>query len=406
MQFTNPFFLWALTGLTIPIGIHLLSRKEGKVIRLGSIRHVQETSTQQFRGIRLNEKLLLILRCLLIILFTLIISGLHWNDSNKKNWLVVEKGLEVDPVLKPMLDSLINEGYELHLLKDGFPIKANDDSTANKVNYWSLIEKLQSKNLGSVIVFAQNRAENFKGLRSSLPENIRWISQPSDEMNYTLETLRLKNDSVFRRVGHTNVDATFFTTEKVVGLPIETNVETMDTIHITMASDSKYENDLKMIKAALAAIRKSFPVILKVNEIKTTDRMPAISYGWLVWLSDKKFPEGDFKILYTLPDLASHELFLQEKPDQWTIARRLNEEVALNENLTLNLASLLIAKEKLQDRANSNDRRMISDSIVWGAVQRESIKAGIDAQPANPYLILLLLALLIAERSVAYKRNQ
>ena len=66
MQFAQPIFLWALAGLSVPIAIHLLSKKEGKVIRLGSLRHVREKSTQQFKSIRLNEWLLLALRCLIV----------------------------------------------------------------------------------------------------------------------------------------------------------------------------------------------------------------------------------------------------------------------------------------------------------------------------------------------------
>ena len=93
MHFTNPLFLWALSGLAIPLGIHLLSKKEGKVIRMGSLRHLQETSTQQFRGIRLNEILLLVLRCLLIILFVFILSGLQLNSLKKTKWVVMENGL-------------------------------------------------------------------------------------------------------------------------------------------------------------------------------------------------------------------------------------------------------------------------------------------------------------------------
>jgi len=74
MQFKQPILLWALAGLIVPLAIHLLSRKEGQVIRLGSLRHLRETSTQQFRGIKLNEILLLALRSLLVILFVLLIN--------------------------------------------------------------------------------------------------------------------------------------------------------------------------------------------------------------------------------------------------------------------------------------------------------------------------------------------
>jgi hypothetical protein len=76
IQFAQPIFLWALTALAVPIGIHLLSRKEGKVVKMGSLRHLRETSTKQFKGIKLNELLLLALRCLLIILFVSLLAGL------------------------------------------------------------------------------------------------------------------------------------------------------------------------------------------------------------------------------------------------------------------------------------------------------------------------------------------
>src|SRR3990170_3028711 len=112
MQFTNPIWLWALTGLLIPIGIHLLSRTEGKIIKIGSIRHLEATSTKRFKSIRLNELILLTLRCLLIIAFALLLSGLHLPGVEKKSkWLYVEKGLLHDPEFSFVIDSLRENGF-------------------------------------------------------------------------------------------------------------------------------------------------------------------------------------------------------------------------------------------------------------------------------------------------------
>src|SRR4051812_18737531 len=106
MTVANPIFLWCLAGLAIPLTIHLLSRKEGKIVKLGSIRHVQESSTRQFRGIRLNEILLLVLRSALIVVFTLILSGLLFPGARSTKWVVVEKGLEAQPRVTAAIDSL------------------------------------------------------------------------------------------------------------------------------------------------------------------------------------------------------------------------------------------------------------------------------------------------------------
>ncbi len=404
MQFANPIFLWALTGLSIPIGIHLLSRQEGKVIRLGSLRHVQETSTQQFRGIRLNEILLLVLRCLLIVLFTFIISGLHWNNFSKQKWLLIEKGLEKEPRLLPILDSLMEEGYEARLLIEDFPLLEDRDSISSPVNYWSLIEELTSKNLSDVIVFAQNRADNFNGLRSKLPANVRWISQPLLPFDYTLQVLQIKGDSISVREGHTSSEATHYTTKAVSRSAGITKIESLNTLSITLVRDEKYAYDLKIMEAALNAINKSLPVELKVTESSSFDN----SSDWCIWFSDNDLPKvHSSKILQIKSANNSHELITPLNASHWIISKRLNEEVALQENLTLKLASLLLPKAELEKKAEANDRRMISDSLAWAATQGDS-KALASTLPdsANPYLILLFLVLLFVERSVAYKRNQ
>src|SRR5882672_1850538 len=113
-MFNNPLYLFALAGLTIPVAIHLLSRKEGKIIKLGSIRHVTETSTQQFKGIKLNEILLLLLRSSMIVVLSLLLSGLQCTSTTTSKWALVETGLEKIQPLAVMLDSLANAGYELH----------------------------------------------------------------------------------------------------------------------------------------------------------------------------------------------------------------------------------------------------------------------------------------------------
>lgn len=404
MQLANPIFLWALTGLSIPIGIHLLSRKEGKVIRLGSLRHVHETSTQQFRGIRLNEILLLVIRCLLIILFTLILSGLNWNSIGETRWVLIEKGLESQPPLITMLDSLKEEGYEVRVLTEDFPLVEESDSISSVANYWELIEQLSSRNLSDVIVFAQNRSDHFKGVRSTLPDNVRWISQPLPVFDYTLEAVQIKGDSISVREGHTSSEATYFTTKTVSRSTEITEAQSPDTVSITLVSDKKYRYDLKIIEAALRAINKSFPVELKVTESTSFDT----SSDWRIWFSDNDLPKfHNSKILQIKLSNQSDELIAPLKANHWIISRRLNEEVALQENLTLKLASLLLPKVELEKKAKANDRRMVSDSVAWAATSGD-FKTVVSALPnsANHYLIVLLMVLLLVERMVAYKRNQ
>ena len=107
MQLANPIWLWGLSGMLIPIGIHLLSRKEGRVIRIGSVRHLEDTISKQFKSIRLNEFILLGLRCLLIIILVLFLAGLDLNITGKNGkWLLIEGGLDKDNEFSSLIDSL------------------------------------------------------------------------------------------------------------------------------------------------------------------------------------------------------------------------------------------------------------------------------------------------------------
>jgi len=202
-MFNNPLYLFALAGLTIPVAIHLLSRKEGKVIKLGSVRHVVETSTQQFKGIKLNEIILLMLRCAMIIVFSLLLSGLQCSNPGKEKWAIVEKGLERLPNLNSVMDSLEKNGYSLHLLANGFPNLKDSNASNTGINYWQLVEELKQKNLSEAIVLSKNNINYFKGMRTTLPENVRWINQPSPPADFPVRAVRFSRDSVFLLTGHT-----------------------------------------------------------------------------------------------------------------------------------------------------------------------------------------------------------
>ena len=98
MQFVNAIWLWGLTGLIIPIGIHLLSRKQGKVIRFGSIRHLDETSTRHFRAISLTT-----CRLTAILFIFLLVLLLAESSTTRKNTNAATKEDWNDPKYAPRL---------------------------------------------------------------------------------------------------------------------------------------------------------------------------------------------------------------------------------------------------------------------------------------------------------------
>src|SRR3989339_1824923 len=74
MSFLNPLFLIGISIVSIPIIIHLLSRKKPKKIDFSYLKFIEIASRRAIKKFRLRQYLLLLIRCLIIILFSLIFA--------------------------------------------------------------------------------------------------------------------------------------------------------------------------------------------------------------------------------------------------------------------------------------------------------------------------------------------
>lgn len=406
MTIANPILLWTLGGLAIPIAIHLLSRKEGRVLKLGSLRHVQETSTQQFRGIRLNEVPLLLLRCILLGLFCFIVAGFFFPGARETKWVVVEKGLDRQPRIRVMLDSLIADGYEPHWLTRGLPDLGDSVSVFQHVNYRELVIKLEERNISSIIVFASNSPSSFSGVNLPIAGNIRWISQPRGTTDYTLESIRVSKDSVVNRMAHSEASVTTYTWSPglVIDRPFPPPVVVAGpVINVGLVADRQYDRDRKIIKAALLAMQGMLPFRIAIEE----DPTKAMGADWRVWLSDSQPPSE--KVIRLSP---SHEpdLLVKTAPSTWILTKRLNEHVAIESNLSVSLAEIIIPdRNELEGVASEHDRRLLSDSLAWSSNETNtdrSNQAGIATNSSEPFLLIAFLIVLMSERLLAYRRKQ
>jgi hypothetical protein len=424
IQLTNPTWLWGLIGLFIPIGIHLLSRKEGRTIYIGSIRHLRESDSAQFSSIRLNEILLLLIRCLLLTLVTLFLAGFKIttiNDENKK-WLVVEPGIQNDESLKPLFDSLHKQQYELHYLTGNFPASINSN-TKPPLDYWALVEDLKSKSIKNIIVITYNYATRFKGKRISASENIHWILREPTSEEFLADAVVTPKDSVSVRFGFSTSVRTKFETKSVhkpdlTQLPsVDSIIRKQDSIHVTIFNDAEFNYDRKVVVASLRAIQSIAPDRI-VFTSKSIEQFNSAITGWIVWLSKKKpaFARGTNSIGYApcqgeadgLIEPAQKAQFhcADRKSFKWVITKHLNEELAIKENFTLALASIILHNEN--DTLRAHDKRVLPEQLSWASAE-DILSATTSFSPNdawNKYLVILMLLMLTGERWLAHHRNQ
>jgi hypothetical protein len=417
MQFSNPIFLWGLLGLSIPIGIHLLSRREGKTIKIGSIRHLKDTETKQFKSIRLNEVLLLVLRCLVITALIFFLSGIHFSYSTKKeNWLLIEKGLEEDQQFQALIDSLEKTGFKIKSLSSGFPDVSDKSQVLEKVNYWELVEDLKSQPLENVIILSFNYLKWFNGKRPPLPDNVRWISKDTAPVDFTLYTRKTSKDSFLLRTGASSSEAMRFSTAIRRISDRERYIDTVaieppDTVSVTIVSDSSFSYDKLMILTGLKVLEEKSKIVFQI-ESTTPDAFHGKNQDWIFWITSTTLSQPlQTNLIQFREDRYSDALFRldtqQNGHSLWLLTKRLNEEIALEQNLALELGLVLLHRKDYSNKGMDFDRRVLPEQLSW-ANEKTSIKTKdiTSTSVSEEIMAGILIALLLIERLVAFKRNQ
>ena len=74
MSFLAPFWLFAASAILIPIAIHLWNKRQGKTVKVGSLRWLEASASNRWSSIRLSNFWLLVLRCLILILLAVALA--------------------------------------------------------------------------------------------------------------------------------------------------------------------------------------------------------------------------------------------------------------------------------------------------------------------------------------------
>jgi hypothetical protein len=337
------------------------------------------------------------LRSLLIILIVFLLSGLHWSStSGDTKWMLVEKGFEADNQVVQMIDSLEKEGYEIRAFEKDFPL-LNDSIIVRPGNYWELIEDLTQRSIGSIVIVSASRAEAFRGMSVPLPGNIKWISKelPAKEVMLFAEPSGDGN-SWIRKGKFTSQLSEFATSIERSSTPSDS----VKTLSVNIVASKGFEYDARILTAALKAVDESVPSKINMKVVES----PSPNSDWKIILSDQRAVEAGNVIHFK--KVNSDRLLVQEKSNQWILTKRLTPDNAIDGQLALQLASILFPQKEAWRKASANDIRMVDDRMVSeesGSSPDENKLAKADTAPL--WAILLLLTL-IAERSIAWRKQQ
>ncbi|MBL4665668.1 MAG: VWA domain-containing protein, partial [Nitrospinaceae bacterium] len=164
LNFSSPFFLFGLMGMSIPILIHLLTRRQQKHVRFSAVYLLSQSQKRSIKKSNPNRLLLLLLRCMGIALLSLALAGPFFSfgdseafrsnapssyvfivdDSFSMRSRIKEKTL-FESAIRFLSNLLTNipEGSEFSLVLASHPARTDQDWIGQKNSFEKLIHGLQ-----------------------------------------------------------------------------------------------------------------------------------------------------------------------------------------------------------------------------------------------------------------------
>ena len=241
----NPAALLALTGLLVPVVIHLWNRRPGREVAVGSLRWLAAGANRRLRNLKPEQLWLLLLRAALLAVLALAAAGPGWRTALPTSRGVVllsaeAAGLPALAGLSATIDSLRRRGYALRWLAAGFPrvpgrvwqqIKAGPtaaaDSTVAAATVdsrgqefaWAGVQQAGAAFPGQPLLVVTSAAlRNFEGSHAPLPAAVRWQLLPDTTTTAWLQAAAIRGqrgDSLRLLVGRSNAGLTTFRTQAI-----------------------------------------------------------------------------------------------------------------------------------------------------------------------------------------------
>lgn len=434
MFFLNPTYLWALLGLAIPLAIHLWNKREGKTIKIGSIRLLRESDPKQTSNLRLNELLLLLLRMLIITVLVIILAEpqLKSDNTGTKLTYLIEPSLLSYEEITSLLDTLnLNSETQLRLLQPGFPQYDREQQVTDSEtpNYWQLAKEMENLATDSVVVFTNAFAAGVKGKRPQVRKDINWvvldpgepvrqviaahrkddqvelISMLSDHQNLQFEKEQVEVNSAQVKITSKNDSVEVSANSGDIRLPLKD----LNPLRVLIVQNDSLQQELRYLQASYKAIAAYLERPVELQVVKA-DSIPQDPEGFhtVIHLNAAAEVQTSAPNLIFQPNELANDLIAQGADDnQYYLTSRLNAENIVDEHLPEKLLAMLELDKDLQKEINRYDRRVVAQEelqpVVTGGVSGKKL---LETTGFLKYLWMLLLALLLAERGLAKFRKQ
>lgn len=412
-------FLIGLLGLAIPILIHLWNTKDSKVIKVGSIRFLQESDSVKVNRIHFSDIPLMLLRLLILLVLVLLLADMRFEFFKAHRadvkWVLVDPAVASQPQILDTLEILADNGWQSRYLVPHFPLLADGLDSSYAVNIWSLLKALDisPEAPDSLIALSTFNWSSYYGIRPQLAMPVAWLEVPmlnsnpypalaldrtdslliyvavNDGVNLKLEP----NALPYEVVGDAPVQSVKFNTSQT----IELNVLPIDTTKININGNPEsvtYQN----LVAALNAVQTLSGQPMKIDDYSDPD---------VVFNLGKSDQKGNDRTFNYSPEALRSEMLVPDmhQLNTYLITKPLEIDQLMAYDFVQNLFPII---------TTSYDKEVIQNSHMSLPVNaiRPAQKTYADSGSAPELasfqipLWILLMFLIGAERVLAHRRKQ
>ncbi|GHB54120.1 BatA domain-containing protein [Persicitalea jodogahamensis] len=396
MQFLQPALLWGTLAIAIPIALHFWHQKKGKVIAWAATRFLFEKNQQSRRGLRLDQLLLLALRCLVVLTLVFLLSEPLFNSKSGAGTLQKIHLVQPDDFVvnnyRFELEKARRDGEEMYWLTPTTPAADELKVPLAERSAWNTV--LLQKSLNQI---AREGAELHLYIKNErLPNPLPFIQTPAkfrlhavvDTLGKSIRNYRLVTDNQKLYVNASNRLATD-SDDPAVTFAAQPIAE--GTLRATI--DLKNPLERKTAAAALRAFGEVYNLEIEVAE---KENMARPSY---VVVTETKPAAPQPATLY----LVTNQAGMSAYPNVVYFPEKLTPQ-----------ASSLVADgqlpkwlgEQLLDHWKIKGNPTPMSAAEWQTLFTPATRmAGNFSASTQQIIFILLLILVILERIVALTRN-
>lgn len=397
MELLNPLMLWGTLAIAVPIVIHFWHQKKGKVIYWAATNWLIEKNLQQSRGIRLDNILLLLLRCLLLLLLCFLLSKPFLNtfgnhQADKKVHLVQAKAF-VTENYKFELQEALKKGEKCYWFSEKLlPITDLQQTPQNE----NLDGELLQTSLNKLSEVIDKEQINLYFINSESLQTLPNIFVPN---TFVLHTSIDTSQQAKPYLGFTNNKRILIGSNKLLALAPE-SIEKGQSKHsglIKVLIENQDVGEKQSIKAALEALAQTYQLEFDLTEKSKPNTAYDIVFS-------TRFPEKSLSdnTLYIFSNTVKWK-FLTEKSNQVLFPNLLNAQGS--EIVFEGLLPEFLGEKIIQHFGLQNEYKSLSHQQLNSLFKTQKYFKAISNDWFSKSLLLLFVLLLALERWIAIYKN-